>query len=127
MILITLLGFTFLLLTLDAVQAKHENYVVHTLQADRVVLAPKYLEELRMLPEDKLNSAAALVDRTLGVYNGVDIILDGHLSSNVSRVQLTKNLPNLIPVMAEELEYALGRDLCEGSLKGAVFRRAVRR
>ena len=57
-----------------------------------MVLAPKYLDELRMLPEDKLNSAAALVDRTLGTYNGVDVILRDHLSSNVCRIQLTKNL-----------------------------------
>ena len=54
------------------------------------------MDELRLLPEDKLNSAAALVDRTLGTYNGVDIILQGHLSSNVSRVQLTKSLRKIV-------------------------------
>jgi hypothetical protein len=56
------------------------------------VVPPKFLAELSMLPETKLNSAQALVDRTLGIYNGVDIILKDHQSSNICRVHLTKNL-----------------------------------
>jgi hypothetical protein len=59
---------------------------------DRVVLGPKYLQELRMLPESSLNATAALVDSVLGTYSGVDILLDGHLTSDICRTQLTKNL-----------------------------------
>ena len=66
--------------------------MVHTMMGDQVVLAPKFLTELRMLPESKLSSSAALVDETLGMYSGVDIIMKGHLSSDICRGQLTRNL-----------------------------------
>jgi len=45
-----------------------------------------------MLPESTLNATAALVDSVLGSYSGVDILLNGHLSSDICRGQLTKNL-----------------------------------
>ena len=62
------------------------------MMGDQVVLAPKFLPELRMLPETKLNSSVALVDKTLGMYSGVDIIMKGHLGSDICRGQLTRNL-----------------------------------
>ena len=66
--------------------------MVQTLLGDQVVLGPKYLPELRMLPESKLNATAALVDSVLGTYSGVDILLRDHLSSDICRAQLSKNL-----------------------------------
>ena len=45
-----------------------------------------------MLPESSLNATAALVDSVLGTYSDVDILLQGHLSSDICRGQLTKNL-----------------------------------
>ena len=103
---------------------------------DQVVLAPKFLSELRMLPEQKLNSSAALVDSVLGSYSGVDIILKGHLSSDICRGQLTKNLrefspkncgkistdcfiiAGLLPQMISELQYALPNFLNQTTQEG---------
>jgi len=69
--------------------------VIQTLLGDQVVLSPKYLPELRMLPESSLNATAALVDSVLGTYSGVDILLKDHLSSDICRGQLTKDLCKL--------------------------------
>ena len=66
--------------------------MIQTLLGDQIVLSPKYLPELRMLPESSLNATAALVDNVLGTYSGVDILLKDHLSSDICRGQLTKNL-----------------------------------
>ncbi|KAL9591967.1 MAG: hypothetical protein Q9179_007186 [Wetmoreana sp. 5 TL-2023] len=71
---------------------KNANYVIQTLLGDQVVLGPQYIPELRMLPESSLNATAALVDSVLGTYSGVDILLHGHLSSDICRAQLTRNL-----------------------------------
>lgn len=73
-------------------QFKDVNFLTQTLVLERLVVAPKFLAELRLLPESKLSATAALVDKVLGIYNGVDIILQDHQSSNICRVQLTKNL-----------------------------------
>ena len=103
------------------------------MMADHVVLAPKFLAELRMLPESTLSSSAALVDSVLGMYSGVDILLKGHLSADVCRGQLTRNLrkschslspclyraeqvntANLLPNMTEELALAMSEYFSEG-------------
>jgi hypothetical protein len=73
-------------------KSKDKNYVAQTLMGDTVVLAPKFLSELNMLPESKLSSTAALVDSVMGRYNGVDILLKDHLTSNICRGPLARNL-----------------------------------
>lgn len=73
-------------------QDKDTNYVIQTLMGDTVVLAPKYLPELNMLPESKLSSTAAMVDSVLGKYNGVNLLLKDHLTSDIFRGSFTRNL-----------------------------------
>ena len=53
-----------------------------------------------MLPESSLNATAALVDSVLGSYSGVDILLKGHLSSDICRGQLTRNLRKWTSIIA---------------------------
>lgn len=59
---------------------------------DTIVLAPKFLSELNMLPESKLSSTAALVDGVVGEYNGVDLLLQDHLTSNICRGPFTRHI-----------------------------------
>jgi hypothetical protein len=73
-------------------QMKDQSYNLQSVILDRVVLAPRFLQELRMLPGTKLSASAALVDSTLGTVNGVDIILQDRQSNDIVRVQLTKSL-----------------------------------
>ena len=77
-------------------KSKHTNYVIHTLMGDTIVLAPKFLQELNMLPESKLSSTAALVDSVMGRYNGVDILLQDHLTSDICRGPLAKSLRKVV-------------------------------
>lgn len=77
-------------------KAKDKNYVIQTLMGDTVVLAPKFLNELNMLPESKLSSTAALVDSVMGQYTGVDIFSKDHLTSDICRGPLTRNLGKTI-------------------------------
>lgn len=73
-------------------KAKDTNYVTQTLLGDTIVLGPKFLKELNMRPESELSSTAALVDSVLGQHNGVDLLLQDHLTSDICRGSLTRNL-----------------------------------
>lgn len=70
---------------------------------DTVVLAPKFLNELNMLPESKLSATAALVDSVMGTYSGVDILLQGHVTSDICRGPLVKNLRKLINIITKRI------------------------
>ncbi|KAH9906752.1 cytochrome P450 [Xylariomycetidae sp. FL2044] len=84
-------------------QDKDENYVIQTMMGDVLVVAPKYLDDLSMLPESRLSSTMELVDRVMGQFTGVDLLLRDHLSHDACRGPLRKSLPTLVPLMAEEL------------------------
>ena len=73
-------------------QLKNSNFLVQTQDMERLVVAPKFLSELRMLPDSKLSHSAALVEKNLGFYSSVDTILESHQHSDVCRVQLTQKL-----------------------------------
>ncbi|APA13444.1 hypothetical protein sscle_11g082140 [Sclerotinia sclerotiorum 1980 UF-70] len=100
---------------------KDEPFIVQTEDMERLILPPKFLAELRMLPETKLNQSTALVERWLGSYSGVDIILKSRHHSNVCRVQLTQNLPGFVPDMAAELSFAMSESLIHCSSREYVL------
>lgn len=102
---------------------------------ERLVVAPKFLPELRMIPETRLSHSAALVEKHLGFYSGVDTILESHQHSDVCRIQLTQNLrgysvkwpkafesnraaARLLPSMSDELDFAMSNFLAKCSTKG---------
>ncbi|KAK7750955.1 hypothetical protein SLS62_007088 [Diatrype stigma] len=87
---------------------------------DTVVIAPKYLKELNMLPESKLSSSAALVDSVMGRYNGVDLLLRDHLTSDICRGPLTRNIPTFLPRMTEELHAAMAERLGQSTAENPV-------
>ncbi|GAB1319341.1 Ent-kaurene oxidase [Madurella fahalii] len=101
-------------------QTKDANYVIQTLMGDTVVLAPKFLKELNMLPESKLSSTAALVDSIMGQYNGVDILLRDHLTNDICRGPFTRSLPIFLPRMAEELCTVMAEQLGHSTAEGPV-------
>lgn len=93
------------------IQNKDEKYLIQTLYADKLVLPYRFLSELRMLPTSKLNAEVALVETTMGQYNGVDIILKDRQANGIARVQLTKSLPSILPVIGEEVGQELATQL----------------
>jgi hypothetical protein len=66
--------------------------MLQTLIEDVLVLPPRYLPELRMLPGRTLSASDALVASVLGQYSGVDVILKDRQAYDVTRAQLTKTL-----------------------------------
>jgi hypothetical protein len=93
------------------IRNKHEKYLIQTLFSDKLVLPYRFLPELRMLPASKLNADIALVESTMGRYNGVDIILKDRQAKDIARVQLTKSLPSILPVIGEEVGHELTEHL----------------
>ncbi|KAJ8066896.1 hypothetical protein OCU04_004281 [Sclerotinia nivalis] len=99
-------------------QSKNTNYVIQTLMGDSIVVAPKFLNELNMLPESKLSSTAALVDSVGGQYPGVDLLLQDHLTSDICRGPFTRSLVMFVPGMAEELHVVIAECLKESTAEG---------
>ena len=47
----------------------------------------------------------------MGPYTGIDILLDSHLSFHAIRNGLAPKLGSLIPIIEEEMDFALGREI----------------
>lgn len=66
---------------------------VQTLNTDRVVLSPKYIDEInKSLPEDALDMADGLGERLLSPQTNLDVVIKSPLHIDVCKVQLNKNL-----------------------------------
>ena len=71
---------------------KNSMFWIQTGDMERLVLSNRYLDELRRLPDTFLDSKLAVVERNLGWYNRVDIILKSTAHVDVCRTQLVQNL-----------------------------------
>ncbi|KKA16514.1 hypothetical protein T310_9887 [Rasamsonia emersonii CBS 393.64] len=74
------------------IRYKDSMYWIQTGDMERLVLSNRYLDELRKLPDSHIDSKAAVVERNLGWYNRVDIILKSTAHVDVCRTQLVQNL-----------------------------------
>ncbi|KAI0850469.1 cytochrome P450 [Daldinia vernicosa] len=83
---------------------KNSMYRVQTGDMERLVLSVRFLDELRRFPNSILDSRTAVVERNLGWYNRVDIILKSTTHVDVCRTQLIQNLPQVINDQAKDLE-----------------------
>ena len=71
---------------------KDSIYWIQTGDMDRLVLSNKYLDELRRLPNSHLDSKEAVVERNLGWYNRVNIILRSSTHVDICRTKLVQHL-----------------------------------
>lgn len=71
---------------------KDSMYWIQTSDMERLVVSNRYLDELRKLPSAYLDSKQAVVERNLGWYNGIDVILKSTSHVDVCRTQLVQNL-----------------------------------
>ena len=69
---------------------KDEPYYIYALK--RTVLPTKYLQELIWQPDKVLSHREAINRRYMGEYNGMDVVLQGHVHADVTRVQLTNSI-----------------------------------
>ena len=59
---------------------------------ERLILAPYLLSEVGRLPNDKLSHTASIIDRYVGKYNNIDIVLSTDLHVNACLIHLNQNL-----------------------------------
>lgn len=67
-------------------------YLIQTGDMERLVVSNSFVDELRKLPDSYLDSRLAVVERNLGWYNGVDIILESTTHVDVCRTKLVQEL-----------------------------------
>ncbi|KAI9643201.1 hypothetical protein NHQ30_007817 [Ciborinia camelliae] len=91
---------------------RNEPFTVQTQDMERLILPPKYLIELRMLPETKLNHSAALVERWLGHYSGGATYPESTTKAD------NYILAEFMPDMAAELSLAMSEFLKDSTSQG---------
>jgi hypothetical protein len=73
-------------------QHKDQNFVIQTINKEQLVIAPKFLPEIRMLPESKLSHAQVLIDYWVGEHIGADLAMAGYQHIDAVRGPLTRSL-----------------------------------
>ncbi|KAI0099187.1 cytochrome P450 [Nemania sp. FL0031] len=84
-------------------------FLVQTADMERIVLSPKYVDEIRSAPESVLSVRKGMCERHLGKFTTLDIILTSHLQNDVCKAQLTQNLTFLIGPINEEVGFWLNQ------------------
>ncbi|KAJ5026498.1 putative cytochrome P450 [Bipolaris maydis] len=74
---------------------------------DLVVIPNKYVDELRNLSHEKLNSVEALIANICGPYTASEIMLEGNLHTHLLQTKLTPNLAAYSALMKEEADQAM--------------------
>jgi len=75
-------------------QHKGENFVIQTVSREQLVIAPRFLPEIRMLPESKLSHAEVIIDYMVGEHIGASLAMDGQQHIDAVRGPLTRSLSN---------------------------------
>lgn len=78
---------------------------------DMLVLPPKYVEDIRKLPNDVASPTLAHVHNLMGASTNMHIILRNNLHFRTLQLKLTPNLNSLTRPMQEEVNYAVEKEL----------------
>lgn len=103
---------------------KHSMYWIQTSDLDRLVLPSRYIDALRKLPESYLDSKMAVVERNLGWYSRVDIILKSTAHVEVCRRQLVQNLQAVTAAQIRDIRDVFRHELavCFKDVNGKIER-----
>ncbi|KFA78103.1 hypothetical protein S40288_05679 [Stachybotrys chartarum IBT 40288] len=82
-------------------------YQIKATEGIQVLVPPKYIAELKSLPEDVLSATEAVSDALQSKYTKFTPGHNGDLMNLVLRTRLTQNLANLSPQLRDELEYII--------------------
>lgn len=78
---------------------------------DMLVLPPKYVNDLRMLPSTVASPTVAHVHNLMGSHTNMNIILRNNLHFRTLQLKLTPNLSYLTGPMQDELNFAIDKEL----------------
>ncbi|KAI1438941.1 cytochrome P450 [Xylaria sp. CBS 124048] len=91
-------------------QNKNGMFLVQTMNVERVVLSPKYIEEINSkVPEGALDMVEGLRERLLSAQTNLDVVFRSPLHIDVCKDQLTRNLHHLIEPLNDEAKHTLSR------------------
>nr|UOW59931.1 SonI [Paraconiothyrium archidendri] len=90
---------------------KNSPYVVRRYDADITVLPAKYLEEVRLMPRNKLNSKIPQVANLVPKWTFTEFMYHSELIFRVLNNKLTPELNKYVDLAKSELEYAWDLDL----------------
>ncbi|PSN64497.1 putative cytochrome P450 [Corynespora cassiicola Philippines] len=90
---------------------KDSSFVVKRLDSDLIVLSNKYLDELRLIPNNKLSNVHSQVKNMLGKYTYSNFLLESDQHVRVLQSYLTPNLKTFLSRSAEELDYSFENDV----------------
>ncbi|KAK2594044.1 hypothetical protein QQS21_008263 [Conoideocrella luteorostrata] len=95
---------------------KNSIFTICRNDGDLLVISNKYLDELRYLPEEKLSATAAHEKNFMAEYTTINHISRSNLHAHVVLHKLTPKLGDILPIMKDELDFALREELpdCEG-------------
>lgn len=82
-----------------------------------LVLPPKYVNDIRLLPSTIASPTVAHAHNLMGSYTNMNIILRNDLHFRTLQLKVTPNLSSLTDPMKEELHHALQKELpdCSGT------------
>lgn len=102
-------------LALKYAQFKDQIFQFKRVDCDMLVLSPKYVNDMRMLPPSIASPPVAHAHNLMGSHTNMNIILRNNLHFRTLQLKLTPNLGSLTNPMKDELEYAIQKDMpaCE--------------
>ena len=77
---------------------------------DVIVLPAKYINEIRNVPSEQLNSILALLENSEGEYSMTTVLAQSELHTTVIRTRLTPKLGKLMKVLRDEFMYGMQKD-----------------
>ncbi|RDH31307.1 cytochrome P450 [Aspergillus welwitschiae] len=92
---------------------KDSMFKVRRVGTDVLLVSSKYMDDIRTLTRDATGSVPPLVQDYPGEYTHGMPFLRSDLQNRVLQQKLTPNLPSLVPVMVEELEFAMKMEMPE--------------
>ncbi|KAI5468190.1 cytochrome P450 [Mariannaea sp. PMI_226] len=81
---------------------RDQNFVIQTVSREQLVIAHKFLPEIRMLPESKLSHAQVVIDYLVGEHIGAEWAMKGQRHVDAVRGPLTRSLKTVVPMMQRE-------------------------
>lgn len=102
-------------LVLTYAQFKDKIFQFRRVDADMLVLPPKYVNDMRVLPPSIASPTVAHAHNLMGSHTNMNIILRNNLHFRTLQLKLTPNLGSLTDPMKDELDYAIQKDMpaCE--------------
>ncbi|KAI0425478.1 cytochrome P450 monooxygenase [Xylaria sp. FL1042] len=90
---------------------KDTMFLVRRNDADILIISNKYVDQLRNMPEERISPIEAHIKNLLGHVSTTDILLNTNLHTRMLQQKLTTSLSLIMPIMKNELDYALNVEL----------------